>query len=133
MPGPRHRRLVDQEVVHEQLSADVDRHDRGRVTEIRGNQRVVVRVLEPGRPGRAERDAVVQNLWRRRGGRDLAGAERQQDGARHGAAKERSSGYQGIGAEVVRTLLYYTRAVSSRRVKNKTAPKAANSSPSTSP
>ena len=66
MKRPRQRRLIDQEIVDEQLPADIDRNHRRRIGEIRGRDRMRVGVLEARRPRRAEDDAVVERGAARR-------------------------------------------------------------------
>ncbi len=60
------RRLLDQEVVHEQLSAEIDRNDCGRIDKVRRRHRQVGQAAAARRPRVGQADAVVQRRGRRR-------------------------------------------------------------------
>ena len=57
------RRLFDQEVVDEQLPADVDRHDIRTIDEVRRPYRRRLEAAALGRPRCRQADAVVQRFW----------------------------------------------------------------------
>ena len=59
------RGLLDQEIVDEQLTAEIDGNDRGRIGEVRRFDRLGCEVTIVRRPRRAEADAVVERFTAR--------------------------------------------------------------------
>jgi hypothetical protein len=65
MKRPLERRVFDQEIVHEQLSARVDRNHFRRLNEIRrGTRRLMRKRRGTRRPGFREPDPIVENFLR---------------------------------------------------------------------
>jgi hypothetical protein len=75
MVGPLERRLLDEEVVDEQLAADVDGNDGGRRLQVRRELEVLREIRRLRRPRRGQPDAVVKRL----AGRRVLGQQREDD------------------------------------------------------
>jgi hypothetical protein len=90
------RGLLDEEVVDEELPADVDRNDGRRRSEIRRRRQMRWERTADGRPGICERDPVVQyracrdgrvRLWRAEGQSECGGGRGLEERAALDAAR----------------------------------------------